>query len=283
VSVGILGIALAFALCAAVVGVTVAMIFRWSSSRHQTRLARLTQVEYVELFLFLEPARFVRINVIAAVVLPLLLGLLFGIGVGFMIFVLVLVAPTLAYRWLRRRRRQALVRQLPDVAAALAAALRAGLSLSQALEQVVRFQPRPSSQEFSLMLREHRLGVPLDRALWALADRVGTRDFHILVSTLGIARDLGGGLAEALERFGAMLRRRLALEDRIRALTSQGRLQGLIMGALPLLLGGVLLFMEPQAMRLLFERPVGWAVCALVVTLEVVGFILIRRIVDIEV
>lgn len=282
-SAGILGIALAFALSAAVVGVTVAMIFRWSSSRHQTRLARLTQVEYVELFLFLEPARFVRINVIAAVVLPLLLGLLFGIGVGFMMFVLVLVAPMLAYRWLRRRRRQALVRQLPDVAAALAAALRAGLSLSQALEQVVRFQPRPSSQEFSLMLREHRLGVPLDRALWALADRVGTRDFHILVSTLGIARDLGGGLAEALERFGAMLRRRLALEDRIRALTSQGRLQGLIMGALPLLLGGVLLFMEPQAMRLLFERPVGWAVCALVVTLEVVGFILIRRIVDIEV
>lgn len=282
-SAGILGIALAFALSAAVVGVTVAMIFRWSSSRHQTRLARLTQVEYVELFLFLEPARFVRINVIAAVVLPLLLGLLFGIGVGFMMFVLVLVAPMLAYRWLRRRRRQALVRQLPYVAAALAAALRAGLSLSQALEQVVRFQPRPSSQEFSLMLREHRLGVPLDRALWALADRVGTRDFHILVSTLGIARDLGGGLAEALERFGAMLRRRLALEDRIRALTSQGRLQGLIMGALPLLLGGVLLFMEPQAMRLLFERPVGWAVCALVVTLEVVGFILIRRIVDIEV
>jgi tight adherence protein B len=195
----------------------------------------------------------------------------------------VIIAPTLIYRWLRVRRRHTLVRQLPDVAAALAAALRAGLSLSHALEQVVKFQPRPSSQEFSLMLREHRLGIPLDRALWALAHRSETKDFHLLVSTLGIARDLGGGLAEALERFSSMLRRRLALEDRIRALTAQGRLQGVIMGALPILLGGVLMLMEPETMSLLFSEPAGWAVCALVVALEAVGFVLIRRIVNIEV
>lgn len=273
----------AFALFAAAIGTTVAAAVRWSSSRHQSRLVRLTQVEFVELFLFLEPERFIRINLLSAIVLPLLTGLFFGLGIAMAMFVLVLVAPYLAYRWLKARRRQALVRQLPDVAAALAAALRAGLSLSQALEQVVKFQPRPSSQEFSLMLREHRLGIPLDRALLGLADRIGTRDFHILVATLGIARDLGGGLAEALERFSAMLRRRLALEDRIRALTAQGRLQGLIMGALPILLGGVLMMMEPQTMGALFREPVGWGVCALVVALEAAGFVLIRRIVNIEV
>lgn len=273
----------AFALFAAAIGATVAAAVRWSSSRHQSRLVRLTQVEFVELFLFLEPERFIRINLLSAIVLPLLTGLFFGLGIAMAMFVLVLVAPYLAYRWLKARRRQALVRQLPDVAAALAAALRAGLSLSQALEQVVKFQPRPSSQEFSLMLREHRLGIPLDRALLGLADRIGTRDFHILVATLGIARDLGGGLAEALERFSAMLRRRLALEDRIRALTAQGRLQGLIMGALPILLGGVLMMMEPQTMGALFREPVGWGVCALVVALEAAGFVLIRRIVNIEV
>lgn len=273
----------AFALFAAAIGAIVVAAVRWSSSRHQSRLVRLTQVEFVELFLFLEPKRFIRINLLSAIVLPLLTGLFFGLGIAVAMFVLVLVAPYLAYRWLSARRRQALVRQLPDVAAALAAALRAGLSLSQALEQVVKFQPRPSSQEFSLMLREHRLGIPLDRALLGLADRIGTRDFHILVATLGIARDLGGGLAEALERFSAMLRRRLALEDRIRALTAQGRLQGLIMGALPILLGGVLMMMEPQTMGALFREPVGWGVCALVVALEAAGFVLIRRIVNIEV
>lgn len=279
----VVGVAAAFALFAAAVGTIAAVGLRWSSTRHQNRLSHLTSVEFVELFLFVEPKQFLRLNLVAVVVLPLLAFIVVGTGAAIAMLLLVILAPTLAYRWLRARRRAALVRQLPDVAAALASALRAGLSLSHALEQVVKFQPRPSSQEFSLMLREHRLGVPLDRALWALAHRVGSRDFHVLVSTLGIARDLGGGLAEALERFSSMLRRRLALEDRIRALTAQGRLQGVIMGALPILLGGVLLFMEPETMSLLYREPIGWAICGIVVILEALGFILIRRIVNIEV
>jgi tight adherence protein B len=276
-------LAMAFAVCAAVVGAVTAMFLRWSSTRHKDHLDHLTRVELVELFLFVDVRQFLRLNAIALLLLPLLAFLMAGPGVAAAVLVLVLVAPSAAYRWLRQRRRQALVRQLPDVATALASALRAGLSLSQALEQVVKFQSRPSSQEFSLMLREHRLGIPLDRALLALAQRAGTRDFHLLVATLGIARDLGSGLAEALERLSAMLRRRLALEDRIRALTAQGRLQGLIMGALPLLLAAVLALMEPQLMSRLFREPAGWAVCGLVLALEIAGFMLIRRIVDIKV
>ena len=279
----VVGVAAGFALFAAAVGTIAAAGLRWSSTRHQNRLSHLTNVEFVELFLFVEPKQFLRLNLVAVVVLPLLAFILVGTGAAIAMLLLVILAPTLAYRWLRTRRRAALVRQLPDVAAALASALRAGLSLSHALEQVVKFQPRPSSQEFSLMLREHRLGVPLDRALWALAHRLGSRDFHVLVSTLGIARDLGGGLAEALERFSSMLRRRLALEDRIRALTAQGRLQGVIMGALPILLGGVLLFMEPETMSLLYREPIGWAICGIVVILEALGFMLIRRIVNVVV
>ncbi len=275
--------AAAFAACATIAGATVASVLRWSSRRHQNHLSHLSRVELVELFLFVDLRQFLRLNAAAVLVLPLLAFLVAGAGVALAVLVLVLIAPSSVYRWLRVRRRQALLRQLPDVAAALASALRAGLSLSQALEQVVKFQPRPSSQEFSLMLREHRLGIPLDRALTGLAQRAGTRDFHLLVATLGIARDLGSGLAEALERLSSMLRRRLALEDRIRALTAQGRLQGLIMGALPIFLALVLGVMQPEMMTMLFREPAGWAVCGLVVALEAVGFVLIRRIVNIEV
>jgi tight adherence protein B len=283
VSRDVLWVAMAFAVCAAIAGAIAATVLRWTSVRHQNRLSHLTRVELVELFLFVDPRQFLRLNAIAVLVLPLLAFAVAGAGVAAGVLLLVLTAPSAVYRWLRQRRRHSLVRQLPDVAAALASALRAGLSLSQALEQVVRFQPRPSSQEFSLMLREHRLGMPLDRALQGLAQRAGTRDFHLLVATLGIARDLGSGLAEALERLSSMLRRRLALEDRIRALTAQGRLQGLIMGALPLFLAAVLGAMEPQLMARLFSEPAGWAVCGLVFVLEAVGFVLIRRIVNIEV
>lgn len=276
-------VALAFAVFAALAGFLITALVRWSSTRHQNRLTRLTRVELAELFLFVDPRLFLRVNAVAVIVLPVVAFLLSGIGSAVVSLFLVLIAPTLVYQWLRNRRRRELIRQLPDVSAALASALRAGLSLSQALEQIVRYQPRPSSQEFSLMLREHRLGLPLDKALLNLAQRSGARDFHLLVATLGIARDLGSGLAEALERFGSMLRRRLALEERIHALTAQGRLQGMIMGALPLLIGGVLMVMEPQTMSMLYQEPVGWATCALVVALEAVGFVLIRRIVNIQV
>lgn len=279
----ILTAAAAFALFAAVLGAVLTAIFRWGSARHHDRLTHLTRVELAELFLFIDPGVFIRLNIIAVIVLPLLIFFVFGIVAAVGAALCVLIAPTVIYRLLKARRRLAMQCQLPDVADALASALRAGLSLSQGLEQVVKFQPRPSSQEFSLMLREHRLGLPLDRALQGLAARADSRDFHLLVATLGIARDLGGGLAEALERFASTVRRRIALEERIRALTAQGRMQGWIMGALPILLAAVLMMMEPAVMTMLFRAPVGWMVCGVVLILEVVGFILIRRIVNIEV
>jgi tight adherence protein B len=105
----------------------------------------------------------------------------------------------------------------------------------------------------------------------------------MLVAVLGIARDLGGGLAGALERLAASMRRRLAMEDRIRALTSQGRLQGIVMGALPLVLGAVLWVLEPEQMRKLFTEPLGWLTLAGVLLLELGGFVLLRKIVKIEV
>ena len=276
-------IAAAFATVAALAGVVGATALRWGTERHSARLSHLSGVRCAELFLFLDPAQFIKLNLIALLCLPLLSWPLVGaVGSG-VIFVLILVLPGAAYRWLHARRRQALQTQLPDVATALASGLRSGLSLGQAMDQVVRYQPSPVAQEFALMLREHRVGLPLDQALQGLAERSGLHDFHLLVATLGIARDLGGGLAEALERYARMVRRRLALENRIRALTAQGKLQGWIMGALPIGLAAVLWWLNPNEMNQLIESPAGWAVIAVLVVLEWVGFLLIRRIVQIRV
>jgi tight adherence protein B len=276
-------IAAAFATVAALAGIVGATVLRWGTEQHSARLSHLSGVRFAELFLFLDPAQFIKLNLIALLCLPLLSWPLVGAFGAGLIFALILVLPGAAYRWLHARRRQALQAQLPDVASALASALRSGLSLGQAMDQVVRYQPSPVAQEFGLMLREHRIGLPLEQALQGLAERSGLHDFHLLVATLGIARDLGGGLAEALERFASTLRRRLALEARIRALTAQGRLQGVIMGALPLALGWVLYLMEPSVMGRMFSEPLGWIVLVLIAVLEAAGFVLIRRIVDIRV
>jgi tight adherence protein B len=278
-----LWVALACALAAILGAVILMRSLRWGSIRHQQRLAHLSEVGFAGMFLFLDRQIFLRLNVLAALIAPLLVAVLLGWGAAIVTLGLVILAPSLGFRVLSQRRRASLQRQLPDAAAALATALRGGLSLSQCLEQVVRYQPQPISQEFSLMMREHRLGVPLDRALDAMADRIQLRDFDLLVSTLAIARELGSGLAEALERYAQSVRRRLSLEDRIRALTAQGRLQGIVMGLLPLILAAALTFVDPIWMRPLLTTPAGWVTVAVIVVLEFMGFLLIRKIIDIRI
>ena len=194
-----------------------------------------------------------------------------------------LVLPSLAHRRLRRRRLTVLQRQLPDAIAAVAAGLRGGLGLWQALELVPRHQPRPVSQELALVLRQHRMGLPLEEALEGFARRSALHDVRMLVATLAISRDLGGGLAEALERLAAAVRRRVAMEERIRALTAQGRMQGVIVGALPIGVAAVLYLIEPGPMSRLVVTPLGWLVVGVVAVLETIGALLIRKIVRIDV
>ena len=219
----------------------------------------------------------------AALALPMITFIWIGAQAATLVLLVVIVAPTWVYRLLKQRRRRALEPQLAEAASAMASSLRSGLAFGQALEQVVKHQPAPISQEFALVLREQRLGVPIDKALQGFAARVDLPDARMLVTTLAIARELGGGLAEALERYARMVRRRLALENRIRALTAQGKLQGWIMGALPVGLAAVLWWLNPKEMNQLVESPAGWSVIAVLLVLEWVGFLLIRRIVQIRV
>ena len=237
---------------AACVGLVVWLLLRALTTTvgwQRDRLTHLSRVEFEELFLFVDTRTFLRWNLLGALAVATCSALLLG-PVGVLVAVIVsAVAPSLLHRWFRRRRLYAFERQLPDVADSIAGSLRSGMGLGQAIARVAAHQPPPAAQEFALVLREHRLGVALDEALAAVAARSGLRDLHMLVAVLGIARDLGGGLAGALERLGASMRRRLAMEDRIRALTSQGRLQGIVMSALPLVLGAVLWVLEPEHMR----------------------------------
>jgi tight adherence protein B len=137
--------------------------------------------------------------------------------------------------------------------------------------------------ELRLVLAEYRLGVPLHTAMQALRDRVGVADLRSLATLLHVHRELGGNLAEAMDRLARTLRSRLAMETRIQSLTAQGRLQGVVVGALPLLLAAVLAVMEPTAMHAMASTPAGWAALAVIVALEFAGFVLIRRIVNIDV
>ncbi len=243
-----------------------------------------TEEDLAQLFVFVR-ARTVLSWTVLAVVLVIGTGVLLRIAwpVTLGLIVAAGLAPRIIVIALRRGRTRRLTAQLPDALSLWAGLLRSGQGVTAALSQVAARQPEPLGAELRLVLAEHRLGLTLGAAIGALRDRVGVPDLRMLMTLLQVQRELGGNLAEALDRLATTLRARLAMEARIRSLTSQGRLQGLVVGALPLLLAGVLSFMEPAAMHAMVSTPAGWAAMAVVAALEVAGFVMIRRIVNIDV
>lgn len=192
--------------------------------------------------------------------------------------------PLLLPRWLRRRRRRRIDAALPDTMQLLAGTIRSGASLQQAMQNFCRENTaHVISSELQRVQNEIRVGASLDQALQNLDRRLASADVQLFVTALRIARETGGNLSETLERLADSLRQKAGAEARIRALTSQGRLQGIVVGLLPLLLMLVLVQLEPEAMRHLFDSPAGWLTLAVIVTLELAGAWLIHRIITIDV
>lgn len=242
------------------------------------------RVSLDDMFLFVDPRALFRANVALFLLLPLLVWL--ATGTLFFAVVAALVGavfPRTAWVVMRNRRMRKLVLQLPDALTMMAGSLRAGASLQQALDMVVKETPAPVSQEFSLLLREQRLGLALEDSLRGMAQRLKVEDIDLFVSAMSIAKEVGGNLSEILDRLASTLRAKAVMEGKIRALTSQGKLQGLIVGALPIFLAGILYVMEPEAMLPLFTTLYGWGVMAAVFVLLLLGGFFIKKIVTIDV
>jgi hypothetical protein len=237
-----------------------------------------------ELLLFVDVDRLFRANLLLCLVACALVWLL----TGSLFLVLVSVAllgalPSLLIAHLGAQRRKQFARQLPDAMMLIGGAVRAGASMTLALRQMASELPAPGGQEFDLLLRELRLGVTLDDALFSLEKRMGCDDLRLFGAAVRIANESGGNLAETLERLADTMRKKMALEDKIMALTSQGRMQGWVMVVLPLGVGAALFAIQPDAMAPLIHSWQGWVTCGVVAILEVVGLLFIRRIMAIDI
>lgn len=161
--------------------------------------------------------------------------------------------------------------------------MRAGATFLIAVETLVEETSGPISQEFSLLLREQRMGLTLAAALDNVAERVQTEEMDLMVTAAQISRELGGNLADIFERLSSTLRRKLEMEGKIVALTSQGKLQGWVVGLLPFFMIAALTVVEPEAMQPIFTSLLGWCFLAVIVVMEILGAITIRKIVNIDV
>ena len=252
--------------------------------RYHSRFTGRVERRLNDMLLFVDAGRLFTVNLFVVVIVFALVWFISG---SLLIAVLGLVCLAAVPNWLLahlgRRRRLRFVEQLPDVLMLVAGALRAGASLALALRQMASEVAAPAGQEFDLMLREQRLGASLDQALTGLERRMGGDELMLFTAAVRIAGESGGNLAETLARLADAIRKRLEIENKIKALTSQGRLQGWVMALLPVAVGAALFAIEPEAMEPLFVTWQGWLVMVIVLALELLGLAMIRRIMDIDV
>jgi tight adherence protein B len=226
------------------------------------------------------------IMVVLSVILPTLgnpLFLLIGAFIGFFI-------PRM---WLNRRkggRLNAFNKQLPDTITLLANALRAGSSFLQAIELVVRESRPPISTEFARVIREVNLGLPFEQAMENMVRRVKSEDLELMATAITIQHQVGGNLAEILDSIAFTIRERVRIKGEINTLTAQQRMSGYVVGFLPIGLAGFLFIAAPSFTDPLFDNrasviglPAGVILLAIGGFMMFIGFMLIRRIVDIEV
>ncbi|MHB9022406.1 MAG: type II secretion system F family protein [Halothiobacillus sp.] len=237
-----------------------------------------------DMFLFLNAAHLWRINMGAIIVVPLLLWLLTrNLPIVVIALVVIAVLPKKLYAWLRQRRIDKIQQQLPDGLMMAAGSMRAGLGFASALESLARDTDPPLAQEFALVLREQRMGVKLEDALLHFNARVPVQDVTLFVSAVNISREVGGNLAESLTSLAGTLRRRLIMEGKVKSLTAQGRLQGIVMALMPVGLLTFLTLAYPATMHDLYHTPLGWAVIAVAVVMEYLGYRLSLKIVTIDI
>ncbi|HET7028602.1 MAG TPA: type II secretion system F family protein [Candidatus Limnocylindrales bacterium] len=195
--------------------------------------------------------------------------------------------------WLGRRkssRLNAFNKQLPDTITLIANALRAGSSFLQAIELVVRESHPPVSIEFARVIREVNLGLPFEQAMENMVRRVRSDDLELMATAISIQHTVGGNLAEILDSIAFTIRERVRIKGEIRTLTAQQRLSGYVVAGLPIALTGFLFVVAPKFFDPMFDKdvgigglPAGIVILGLGGVAMFIGFMAIRRIVDIEV
>jgi len=206
-----------------------------------------------------------------------------GLFLAIIMIVLGFKLPRPFIEMLVKRRTQKLNTQMVDGLTLMANALRSGLSLIQAIQLLIEEMPAPLSQEMNLILSEQRIGVPVEKAFQNFADRVTNEDIEMFVTAVIVLRETGGNLAETFDTIVHTIRERMKLQNKIVAMTTQGVLQGTIVTLMPFALMLLLSLIDPSHMKPLFTTMPGYVMLALMLTLQAIGGLMIKKIVTIKI
>ena len=264
------------------------------AGNYASQMGEETSRQFEDVFMFIPPAKIAQLGRLAALTafflffIPLfslssaastVAGVVLGLAAGAFVFTL----PAHYVRILRERRRVKFNEQLVDALGTMSNALRAGFSINQAFESVANIGDKPIAQEFSVLLQQMRVGLPFDAALASLDKRVGSDDLTLVCTSIDIARRTGGNLTDIFDKISETIRGRMRIERRVRTLTAQGRLQGIIVSLMPFVLGLAMTVMKPDVMRPFLTSVKGGICIGIAVALVLVGWLFIRKIIRIDV
>lgn len=293
-NIGLVLVPLLYAGCFAGLSFVLVKALQEASQSYADEYTTDTARQFEDIFLFIPPRRLLEIARIAALTTFLLfffllgdlaspLGLLRGLILGGIMATLVLFAPGIILKVLKRRRLERFNEQLVDGLSTMSNALRAGFSIIQAFESVVKERRNPIAQEFGMFLQQIRVGVKFEDALQDMDRRVGSEDLSLMLLSIETARRTGGNLTEVFDKIASTIRERMRIKGRIRSLTAQGRLQGMVVGAMPFLLLGVLIMLDPKMTLGFFTQLSGIIALIAVIIMVALGGLIIRKIVRIDI
>jgi len=193
------------------------------------------------------------------------------------------VVPVLWLFWRRKRRLKAFGKQLPEALDMIGRALRAGQSLGAGFNMVAGEMGAPLGKEFGRVFEEQNLGVNIEDSLKSLSERVPNLDLKFFATAVILQRQTGGDLAEILDKISRLIRERFQVWGQIQALTGEGRLSGVVLLALPIVLFAAMLRLNHDYVMVLFNDPMGKKLLIGAIILQVFGALVIRKIVDIKV
>lgn len=281
-------------LCALFATFVIVEFVSYTSARYRERFLAQAAVELDDVLLQLPASRIFDLSIALAVAAFILFGGLSSflstevnwlrtVVIGTVSGVVAFLGPRFYLRSLKKQRLAKFNEQLEDALISMSSALKAGFSITQALENVASERRHPISFEFTLLLQELRLGVQFDTALRKMADRIGSQDFELVAVAIITARQTGGELTNILEELSGVIRERMRIMQRVRALTAQGRMQAWLIASVPFVLLFAMTRLAPDLMDEFLGSVVGVVVLFAVVVMVVSGFLWIRKITTIDV
>lgn len=221
---------------------------------------------------------------ISFTMLPALLLTLFGksfitiFGAGIIGFIM----PPLLVKRAKKKRLQLFNKQLGETLVVMGNCIKSGYSFQQAMESIAKDMQPPISIEFSTAIREIRFGVKTEEALNNMVERTQNPDLALLVSAVVTSNRVGANLSDILDNISATIKDRIKIRDEVRVLTAQGRMSGLIIGLLPVFITLMLMLMNPDYIKAFFNSTLGQIMVGAGVLFEAIGFLTIKKIVDIK-